>query len=121
MGNTPFRTELLQRERKKAIGPVERSSVAALKAQLATAESRGSPGFLGCAESLRVHLGQLREAAPPGEEVALLEQELEQVVGRVDRAGALVLQLESVLRGRLAETRRDWQQLRSSVKEELFD
>lgn len=53
--------------------------MAALKAQLATAESRCSPGPLGHAESLRVHLGQLREAAP-GEEVALLEQELEQVV-----------------------------------------
>lgn len=37
---------------------------------------------------------------------------------RVDRAGALVLQLESLLRGRLAETRRDWQQLRSDVKQE---
>jgi hypothetical protein len=39
-------------------------------------------------------------------------------VRRVDRAGALVLQLESLLRGRLAETRRDWQQLRSDVKQE---
>ena len=39
-------------------------------------------------------------------------------MGRVDRAGALVLQLESFLRGRLAETRRDWQQLRSDVKQE---
>ncbi|CAL1130601.1 unnamed protein product, partial [Cladocopium goreaui] len=107
----------------------ERASVAALKAQLATSEREAQaaeeptpwpPG------ELRTQLGRLQEAKVVGqgadaEEVALLEQELEETVRRVDRAGALVLQLESLLRGRLAETRRDWQQLRSDVKQELAD
>eukprot|EP00435_Cladocopium_sp_Y103_P073978 s92_g46.t1 len=104
----------------------ERASVAALKAQLATSEraAQAEPTTLRPGE-LRTQLGRLQEEVVgqggDAEEVALLEQELEETVRRVDCAGGLVLQLESLLRGRLAETRRDWQQLRSDVKQELAD